>query len=138
MANRLVLRILTPKRPVLDSEVQEVTAPGTVGEFGVLPDHVTFLSSLECGVLRFRLPQGEAAVAIRGGFAEVRDNAVTILADDALLAEEVAPDAARNELANAEAELKRAVFGTEEYGEAEERKRWAEARLTAARWRRSE
>ncbi len=135
MATRLLLRIVTPQQPILEAEVQEVTAPGTLGEFGVLPDHVTFLSSLECGVLRYRTFQGEAAVAVRGGFAEVRANVVTILADDAVLAEDASPELARSERATAEAMLKQAPFGTAEYHEAEERRRWAEARLAASRWR---
>ncbi|MCX8073749.1 MAG: ATP synthase F1 subunit epsilon [Candidatus Binatia bacterium] len=135
MASRLLLRIVTPKQPLLETEVQEVTAPGTVGEFGVLPEHVTFLSSLETGVLRYRKDQREAAVAIRGGFAEVRDNIVTILADDAQAAEQISAEATREELASAEAVLKRAAFGSPEYVEADARKRWAEARLQAARLR---
>lgn len=135
MAARLVLRIVTPKQPILETEVQEVTAPGTLGEFGVLPDHVTFLSSLECGVLRYRTLQREAAVAVRGGFAEVRANVVTVLADDAVLAEDIAPEAVRSDLTSAESVLKRAAFGTPEYAEAEERKRWAEACLAATRSR---
>ncbi|GIW45023.1 MAG: ATP synthase epsilon chain [Candidatus Binatia bacterium] len=135
MATRLLLRVVTPKQSVLETEVQEVTAPGTVGEFGVLPDHVTFLSSLECGVLRYRKNQREAAMAIRGGFAEVRDNVMTVLADEAVSAEEIVVDATRQELAEAEAALQRAPFGSTEYAQAESEKRWAEARLAASRAR---
>lgn len=133
MATRLLLRIVTPKQSVLETEVHEVTAPGTLGEFGVLPDHVTFLSSLECGVLRYRKEQREAAVAIRGGFAEVRDNVMTVLADEAISAEDIVVEATRHQLAQAEAALKRASFGSAEYLEAETQKRWAEACLAASR-----
>ncbi len=135
MANRILLRVVTPKQPVLETEVLELTAPGTVGEFGVLPEHVTFLSSLESGVLRYRKPDGEAAIAIRGGFAEVRDNVVTILADEAVLADEISVETARAELTAAEAELKRLDASSAEYSTAEQRRRWAEAQLAGARAR---
>ncbi len=49
MADHFQLRIVTPVRLVLDEVVREVTAPGTTGQFGVLPGHCTFLSSLETG-----------------------------------------------------------------------------------------
>ena len=45
MTDTLRLRLVTPERLVLDEEVEEITAPGTLGEFGVLPNHTTFLSS---------------------------------------------------------------------------------------------
>jgi len=58
MAQEIQLRIVTPRRPLLDESVQEVTAPGTVGEFGVLPNHAAFLSSLETGRLSYRDAHG--------------------------------------------------------------------------------
>jgi len=85
MADRLTLRLLTPQRELLDEEVSEVTAEGSLGQFGVLPDHVAFLTSLEPGALRFRRAGGgEQTLAVKGGYAEVRDNVMTVLADDAM------------------------------------------------------
>ena len=49
------LRIVTPERLLLDEEVEEVTAPGAAGEFGVLPDHITFLTTLAPGRLIYRI-----------------------------------------------------------------------------------
>ena len=43
MADKIRLRVVTPSRLVLDEEVDEVTAPGELGEFGVLPNHIAFL-----------------------------------------------------------------------------------------------
>jgi F-type H+-transporting ATPase subunit epsilon len=106
MADTLRLRIVTPERQLLDEEVDEVTAPGTVGEFGVLPNHVTFLSSLQPGRLLYKQRGQTHTLVIGGGFAEVSYNVVTILADSAEFADEINIDRARTALQKAEAELK--------------------------------
>ena len=54
MADKITLRVVTPSRLVLDEEVDEVTAPGELGEFGVLPNHIAFLSTLVPGELSFK------------------------------------------------------------------------------------
>src|SRR5438552_3733384 len=97
-ATALRLQIVTPSRLLLDEEVQEVTAPGTVGEFGVLPDHITFLTSLEIGMLSYRSARAVHRLAVRGGFAEVVNNVMTVLADDAVPAEDIDPAKARADL----------------------------------------
>lgn len=87
MRNAFQLRIVTPARLLLDEQVHEVTAPGTAGEFGVLPDHVTFLTSLESGTLTYRTDAGARRVTVGGGFAEVLNNVMTVLAPEATFAE---------------------------------------------------
>ncbi|NOT57487.1 MAG: F0F1 ATP synthase subunit epsilon [Deltaproteobacteria bacterium] len=106
MADILRLRIVTPERQLLDEEVDEITAPGTVGEFGVLPSHVTFLSSLQPGRLLYKQRGQTRTLVIGGGFAEVSDNVVTVLADSAEFANEIDADRARAALQKAETELK--------------------------------
>jgi F-type H+-transporting ATPase subunit epsilon len=76
-------KLLTPERLVLDTEVEEVYAPGVVGEFGVLPGHISFLTALAIGVLRYRSQGQDHHVSVSGGFAEVVDDVVTVLADTA-------------------------------------------------------
>ncbi len=49
MAEKIQLKLVTPSRVLLDEEVDEVTAPGTLGEFGVLPNHISLLATLEIG-----------------------------------------------------------------------------------------
>ena len=49
MADKIRLRVVTPTRLVLDEDVDEVTAHGELGEFGVLPNHIAFLSTLVAG-----------------------------------------------------------------------------------------
>ena len=69
--------------------------PGTVGEFGVLPNHITFLSSLQAGRLEYTRGSQSTRLALSGGFAEVVDNVMTVLADSAELADEIDLEAAR-------------------------------------------
>lgn len=133
MASSFLLRIVTPTRQLLDEQVREVTGPGTQGEFGVLPDHTAFLSSLEPGTLTFRTDAGTRKVAVRGGFAEVASNVMTVLADEAAFASDVDVAKARQELQTAEAELKPLAPTDERYAAAELSRRWAQAKIDAAR-----
>src|SRR5256885_16880428 len=69
--------------------VDEVTAPGILGEFGVLPGHLPFLTYLKAGPIEFRVGPEHRYLAVKGGLAEVGPDKVSILADDAELAEEI-------------------------------------------------
>jgi F-type H+-transporting ATPase subunit epsilon len=99
------LRIVTPERLLLDEEVEEVTAPGAAGEFGVLPDHITFLTTLAPGRLIYRTGNQRQVVAIFGGYAEVVDNVMTVLADGAEPAGQINADVARVACKQAEEQL---------------------------------
>ena len=81
MADRFRLRVYTPESEVVDGEVRDVTAPGAYGEIGVLPDHAALVTALAPGLLSFRGERGVVQLRIDGGFAEVLDNEVTVLAD---------------------------------------------------------
>ena len=84
MAEVLRLRVYTRERQLVDQDVREVTAPGVYGEIGVLPDHAALVTTLEPGVLSYKDTAGAvASVQVIGGFAEVRDNVMTVLADAA-------------------------------------------------------
>lgn len=75
------LEIVTPDRQVLKDDVDEVVVPGINGEFSVLPEHTTFLSEIGTGRLTYTKGGHASHVEISGGFAEVRENQVTVLAD---------------------------------------------------------
>jgi F-type H+-transporting ATPase subunit epsilon len=85
----LRLRIVTPERQLLDQEVEEVTAPGAAGEIGVLPDHIAFLTTLSPGRIAYKIGGRREVVAVFGGYAEVADNVMTVLADGAEPASEI-------------------------------------------------
>ena len=65
------LEVLTPKKTALQAEVDEVTVPGLVGEFGVLPGHTPFLTALRPGLLTWRGKGGAGTLQIGAGYCEV-------------------------------------------------------------------
>ncbi len=105
MATSFRLRIVTPARQLLDEDVEEVTAPGAAGEFGVLPDHIAFLTVLAPGRLIYKSGGKRHVLAIFGGYAEVADNVMTVLADGAEPVAEIDAQRAERELHDAEAKL---------------------------------
>ena len=112
MADKIKLRVVTPSRLVLDEDVDEVTAPGTLGEFGVLPNHIAFLSNLEPGEMSYRQGTAKQIVAVSGGYAEVLDNVMTVLAPAAEFPGEI--DTARAQRAKERAEKLMAELNFEE------------------------
>ncbi len=102
MANTLKLEIVTPDRKVLSEDVEYVGAPGIMGEFGVLPSHVPFLSALGVGNLHYKQAGKTFYVFVAGGFAEVSNNQVTILAEVAEKATEIDVDRAQKAKVRAE------------------------------------
>jgi F-type H+-transporting ATPase subunit epsilon len=102
MADKIRLRVVTPSRLVLDEEVDEVTGPGELGEFGVLPNHIAFLSTLVPGELSYKQGASKTTLAVSGGYAEVLDNVMTVLAPAAEFAAEI--DAPRAQRARERAE----------------------------------
>ena len=81
MADRFRLRVYTPERELVDADVREVTAEGAWGQIGVLPDHAALVTVLEQGELTYRSDAGVARLQLGPGFAEMRDNVMTVLAD---------------------------------------------------------
>ncbi|BCB96948.1 ATP synthase epsilon chain [Dissulfurispira thermophila] len=89
MENKLRLDIVTPHGLVLSEDVDEVTAAGTEGEFGVLPGHVPFVTTLKIGMLILRKDNKTEYVFVNSGYAEVSPDKVIILADSAERAEDI-------------------------------------------------
>jgi F-type H+-transporting ATPase subunit epsilon len=98
----LQLELATPTRLVVSAEIEEVVTPGIQGYFGVLPGHAAFLTTLGTGELTYREGGRERYVAVNGGFAEVRNDKVIILADTAERPEDI--DRERAERARQRAE----------------------------------
>ena len=102
MADRLTLEIATPTRLAVAETVDEIVIPGSQGYFGVLPGHAAFLTTLGVGELMYRIGRDEHYLAVAGGFAEVRNDKVIVLADTAERPEEI--DRARAERSRERAE----------------------------------
>lgn len=84
MAGNIKLEVVTPEKAVVDEEAQIVVAPGTLGEFGVLKGHTTFLTTLKVGSIRYTDSSGkDKFVFVSGGFAEALPDKVTVLAESA-------------------------------------------------------
>jgi F-type H+-transporting ATPase subunit epsilon len=126
------LRIVTPVRTMVDTEVSEVIAPGAAGEMGVLPQHVTFLGQLDAGLVRYVAGGKPARVVIGGGYVEIVDDVVTLLADDAEFADQIDREAARVDIANVRERLSDPSASEEDISKTLAALRLAELRSTAA------
>jgi F-type H+-transporting ATPase subunit epsilon len=102
MASTIRLEIVTPDKLVLSQDVDYVGVPGLMGQFGVLKNHIPFLSALAIGSLYYRTGGKIHFVFLSGGFADVTQDKVTILAESAERAEEI--DIARAKKAKERAE----------------------------------
>lgn len=102
MAKELELEVVTPARSVLSAKARSVILPGSDGYLGIMVDHAPLVAGLSPGVLRYGDPGAEKQLmAIGGGFVEVADNRVTVLADSAEPAEEIDVERAHRALQRA-------------------------------------
>src|SRR5258706_10179798 len=100
--NTLHVEVVTAEREIYNGEADMVVARGTEGVLGILPRHAALLTTLAIGEMRIKLGDAEEPLFVAGGFLEVRDNVVTVLADTAEHAEEI--DEARAEEARRRAQ----------------------------------
>jgi F-type H+-transporting ATPase subunit epsilon len=113
MAEQLQLDVVTPERRVLSEPVASVTAPGRGGELGILPGHAALISELQTGVLSYAQSGATFQLHVSGGFIEVNEDRVAVLAEIAERPEEI--DATRARLARERAEKTLSAWsGTEE------------------------
>jgi F-type H+-transporting ATPase subunit epsilon len=132
MADKIRLRVVTPSRLMLDEEVDEVTAPGALGEFGVLPNHITFLTLLEPGEMSYKQGASRYFLAVSGGYAEVLDNTMTVLADSAEYPDEIDIDGARRTKGRAETQMQQLNPDYKEFLAAAAASRWADVQMQVA------
>ena len=102
MEGKILFEVVTPERSVIKDEVNEITAPGEEGEFGVLPGHTPFMTTLKVGEIKYRKNGSQNYLAVNWGFIEVTANRVYVLVETAEKAEEI--DLKRAEAAQARAE----------------------------------
>jgi F-type H+-transporting ATPase subunit epsilon len=94
---QLKLEVVTPERRVLSEAVDAVTVPGLGGELGILPGHTPLISQLQTGVLSYTTAGKTLQLHVSGGFIEIKDDVVSVLAEIAERPDEI--DAARARLA---------------------------------------
>jgi F-type H+-transporting ATPase subunit epsilon len=101
----LLLEVVTPERQVVSTEVDIVVLPGVEGQFGVLVNHIPFLSALEIGEMYFRKGGQVDFIFVGGGFAEVTGDKVTVLVDSAERGKEIDVERAKRAKERAEKRL---------------------------------
>jgi F-type H+-transporting ATPase subunit epsilon len=106
MADSLELEIATPDRQLVREQVTDVQIPGKDGYLGILPGHAALLGLLGAGALSYAIGAGQRRyLAIDGGFLEVLEDHVRVLADLAERAEDIDVDRAKSELQRAQEQL---------------------------------
>jgi F-type H+-transporting ATPase subunit epsilon len=113
MAETLELEIATPERELVREKVTEVQIPGRNGYMGILPGHAALVGLLGIGVLTYEVRGEKRYMAIHGGFLEVADNQVRVLADTAERAEEIDVPRAKTALQRAMEEGENPAIGVD-------------------------
>jgi F-type H+-transporting ATPase subunit epsilon len=106
MAEKMKLEIVTPYSKGLDELVDEVTATGKSGEFGVLPGHAPLLTSLDIGELCYKKDGVAVCMALNWGYFEVREDRIIVLVETAERSDEIDLERAKGAMGRAEAKLK--------------------------------
>ncbi len=111
----LNLAIITPEKTLIDESVDMVEAKGAYGEFGVLPGHTQFLTTLDIGEVRYMKGDKTMHLSTSGGFAEVVEDKVVMLLDTAEFAEDIDIERAKRAREKAESALKTTISDDAEY-----------------------
>ena len=128
MSQKIILSIVTPEKQLVAEEVDQVNAPGSEGDLGILYDHAPLLTNLRSGQLSYEKDGEIVALVVSGGYLEVTDNRVTVLAETGEFLHEI--DRERAERAHADAEkLLLTDLSEEEFIEAQKKLFRAVARL---------
>jgi F-type H+-transporting ATPase subunit epsilon len=118
MAETLQFSLVSPERELFSGQVEQVDAPGSEGDFGVLPHHAPFMTTLKPGVVRIYEGGQVTPVFVRGGFADVTPAGFTILAEEAVRLADV-------DAANLDAELAKVRSDANDPGDEARRSRAA-------------
>lgn len=115
MAQKLTFNLVTPAKQVLSEAVDEITAPGSMGQFGVLPGHTPMLTTLDVGELSYRKGHETFYVAVNWGYVEIEEDRVTILVETAEIEDEIDLERAKAALGRAEEALAKMSAEEKEY-----------------------
>ncbi|MEE9352406.1 MAG: F0F1 ATP synthase subunit epsilon [Thiotrichaceae bacterium] len=105
MAMTMNLDVVSAEESIFSGTVEEIFAPGTMGDLGITPRHSQLITTLKAGELRYVTDGRMASLFVSGGVMEVQPHVVTILADTAIRAEDLDEKAAEEAKAKAEAAL---------------------------------
>ncbi|PQA88115.1 F0F1 ATP synthase subunit epsilon [Hyphococcus luteus] len=105
MADKLHFNLVSPEKELMSADVDQVDIPGTEGWLGVLPNHSPLMTTLAPGMVRIRTGSDEARIFVRGGFAEISPAGLTLLAEEAMKAEDLDAAAIAQKVKDAEEDL---------------------------------
>ncbi len=128
----LNLEIVTPEKKVFDETVDSVTIPSASGDVGIMTNHAPMISALRSGILTYVKGGQSEKMVISGGFVEISNNKVSILADFAETADDVDADSARQSLDAASKALSGWQGSAEEYEAVKDNLDKAQARAQLA------
>ena len=129
MTQKLILSIVTPEKQLVSEEVDQVNVPGTEGDLGILHDHAPILTLLRAGQLSYEKEGETIVLVVSGGYLEVTDNRVTVLAETGEFLHEIDRERAERAQADAEKRLGETNISEEEYIEMQKKLFRAIARL---------
>lgn len=127
----LQVRVIAPDTIVWNAEAEEIILPSSTGQLGILSGHIPLLTALDIGVMRVRINKEWKPIILLGGFAEVKNNTVTILVNGAEEIDEIDLDDANKSLEKASNLLEKAITSKDKI-EATQSLRKAKARIQAA------
>ena len=105
MAETFQFELVSPARLVLSEEVEAVVVPGSEGYFQVLPGHAPFMSTVRPGFIEVKRADGTERIFVRGGFADSNSSGLTVLAEEAVSADELGVETIDNAISEIEAAL---------------------------------
>nr|YP_010195547.1 ATP synthase CF1 subunit epsilon [Gracilaria baiana]UAD82944.1 ATP synthase CF1 subunit epsilon [Gracilaria baiana] len=127
----LNIRVIAPDRTVWDANAEEVILPSSTGQVGILKGHIPLLTAIDIGVMRVRIEKEWQPIILLGGFAEVKDDNITILVNGAEEVSEIDMKTAQENLDKATKILNEAKNNKDKI-EATQNLRKARARIQAA------
>jgi F-type H+-transporting ATPase subunit epsilon len=129
MTQKLILSIVTPEKQLVSEEVDQVNVPGTEGDMGILYDHAPILTVLRSGQLSYEKEGKTVVLVVSGGYLEVTDNRVTVMAETGEFLKEIDRERAERAQTEAEKRLGETDISEEEYIETQKKLFRAIARL---------
>lgn len=105
MADKLQFSLVSPERELFAGVVDQVDVPGTEGDFGVFANHAPFMAAIRTGTITVFDDGAQTQYVVKGGFADVTPDGLTILAESAVLLSELDKEALTADIAEAEAAL---------------------------------
>ncbi len=106
MAELLKFELVSPEKLLMSADVQSVVIPGAEGDFGVFVNHAPVLSTMRPGIVDITTADGKnERIFVRGGFAEVNSNGLTVLAEQAINMDDLSTDVLAGEIKNAQEDV---------------------------------